>query len=175
MTKRKPATSESFIEAPSTTAEKVAKFLYENTIRAYGSLLLDENTKPLSEKAQRVQDYINTHMSDDYRIHAANLFSELLGETIRIKDNFVKHFEPYTMLVPIANDNNHNYILNQPVLRLPSSSSHSFLKVVGEHYTHGNNLTFRVESLRLPTPKEVLEFVQVDEPKLMSMLGMAVL
>jgi hypothetical protein len=179
MTKRKPTTSEkvakSFIEAPSTPAEKVAKFIYENTIRAYGSLFLDEDSKPLSEKAQKIQDYINTHMSGDYRRHAANLFSELLGETICIKNDFVERFEPHTMLVPINNDNGHDYALNQPILHLSSSRGNSFLKVVGGYYTHGNNLTTRVTSLRLPTPKEVLEFIQVDEPKLMSLLGVVVL
>jgi hypothetical protein len=61
MTNCKPKVVKSFIEAPSTPAEKVAKFLYENSFRAYGRLFLDESPKPLSEKAQRVQDYINTH------------------------------------------------------------------------------------------------------------------
>jgi len=179
MTSRKSATKKkalSFMDAPSMPAEKVAKFIYENTVCAYGSLLNGtKNGKPLSEKAQKIQDYINTHLSGSYRRHAANLFSELLGETIAIKSSIIEEFVASTMLVPIGNDNNHDYPLNKPALRVSGSRANTFMKWSNGFLIRGNNMTTTISNLRLPTPEEVLEFVKVDEEQVMSALGVVVL
>lgn len=155
---------------------RLAKFLMQRTQDAFGTQFEDTaKPKPLSEKAQKMKDYIQSNMSGGYGVAAADLFSILLGENISLSADCVtfKNAAKGALIIPTDNDNGHDYPVDQ--IAVVSEQGRTQLMIPSHDWRHGNTITNTKTCLRLPTEDEVLDFATTHFDKLTAVLSVVIL
>lgn len=152
----------------STVSVVQAKLLKENLPKLADELYqltekwASKRLKPsdLSERAQEIIVVLNDMHSwtETGKKDLAKLASAIIGEPVPYKSNSVR-FTVGIVIVPVGNDNGHDYDLNEPCIcrYVADSSTNRFVKMNG---TSGNNLTTNPSLLRIATREEVGTLLQ---------------
>lgn len=147
--------------------KKIAKRLLDNSVAAYGKALkpadkavaktdLGKKIVPILQKAD--------FGSQTDAVHA--LMSAVCGEDLgkfveRDEDRRRVEFVASTLIVPVKDDNNHNYGLGKCVFVFNDGDI-----CLRSNWTTGNHLTKTASCLRLPTLAEAEDFVRKTLPNL---------
>lgn len=127
--------------------------------------------KKLSPKAKKIQSIVSTGGFGCRTRYVLDIMSTLLGE--ELVDTRLGHraFNRLTMVVPIGNDNSHNYPLGKPALFTGYSHSSGaweseddiFFRL-GSNTSGGNHMTPTKRCLRPATRHEILKFLRQAPP-----------
>jgi hypothetical protein len=151
---------------------KLAAYLISQTKKGFGSA--DDKTG-LSKKGQRLKNYIQQSHFDGYGPQVAGLISILLGEKIEVSDNRYRdpRFVKGACVVPLKNENSHNYPLNKVAVVGINNCSSLLKDADGVEY--GNNIGNSEGALRPATEAEIKEFVSRRESSITEFLGIVLL